>query len=494
MRNRHLTNIAGLLLAAAAGPLAAAPPAEAQRPSFRPASCGELPRGVRAGRDLRCGSVAVPERHRRSGGGRIRLAVRVVRSRAANPGTPVLVLGGGPGEGVTGLAVPFTQSTLRRDRDIVLLDQRGTGAGSPVLRCTPETSALAPTDGLPELQSAYAACAKRLRARTDLDAYKTLENARDLGVVRRALGYERMHVFGTSYGARLALIAARDSPRWISSLVLSSPVPAEANFVDDAPRSFQRALDAVFADCAASADCNRRFPDLAAKLDDALTRLEQQPAPLPPGAPLPALDAATATTLVFALFYSAEGVASVPAVITKLAAGDYADLVRSGSEFVEATQGLADGMQRAFICSEELAFADRARFEVRLGGLGKAAQILGRTQPTIGLPSFPICDAFGVRRASPVTFRPVSTRIPALVVVGRYDQITPPSYGRRVARRLPRAQLLTFPTGHSPLFASGRCGLDALRSYLRRPGRGLREPRSCRIEAARASGLGVVRR
>ena len=108
----------------------------------------------------------------------------------------------------------------------------------------PELARLRPTAGTGELSRALVRCADRLKAAgVDLGAFTTLQNAADLDTVRRELGYGSVNLFGTSYGARLAQQALRGDPPWIRSVTRASPIPAEANFVQDAPRSYARALE-----------------------------------------------------------------------------------------------------------------------------------------------------------------------------------------------------------------------------------------------------------
>lgn len=400
---------ASLSAFAVVGPAAAAPAtahANGDAPTFARSACGSLPDGVRAGRDLLCGVVRVPRRHSRPDGPKIRLGVRVVRSTSQRPRTPVLLLGGGPGENVTDVAPalaaarPFRR--LRTRHDVVVLDQRGAGRGRPSLYCTRELRALAPEAGLDGVLAAYRACAARLERTTDLAGFRSLESARDLDVVRRALGYRRMHVFGTSQGTKVSLLAARRSPRWIASLTLASPVPAEANFLRDAPLSFDRALGRLAADCAAARACDGPSPDLPGKLEATFARLATQPAPLPPGNALAvgALSVDILAALLFAAFYDATAIPELPAVITRLAAGDYSDFARTQDDAPLPGAGLADGMYRAFTCAEEFAVTTPAFYARRLAGLSSPAQVLGLTSPS-GLPGFAVCDAFRVRRPRP---------------------------------------------------------------------------------------------
>jgi len=169
---------------------------------------------------------------------RIRLAVAVVKSKAATvKPDPIVYLAGGPGEKVLG---PTLRQIKRpqaftgvRDRDLVLFDQRGVGFSRPALEC-PEL--LAVTD-LAAAPAAVARCRERLSRRTELRRYTTRQNAKDVDVVRRALGYRRINLLGNSYGTDLGLEVMRGDPAWVRSCsprrsrprATSSPTPARAS-------------------------------------------------------------------------------------------------------------------------------------------------------------------------------------------------------------------------------------------------------------------------
>ena len=222
---RLLPVVLGLLALASAPALSV--------PTATPAAC---PPGVPASAAARvdCGFINVPLRYDVPSP-EIRIAY--ARIRAARPGAAdaTLLLGGGPGEKILRSLGPVSRPgglgpLLARTRDLILIDQRGVGRSTPALEC--------PIGGVPRgetLAGLFVQCAARLRAAgNDLSAYNTLNDVRDLDQVRQALGYPQLNLFGSSYGARLALEALRGEPPWIRSVVLSSAIPAEANFVADA--------------------------------------------------------------------------------------------------------------------------------------------------------------------------------------------------------------------------------------------------------------------
>jgi pimeloyl-ACP methyl ester carboxylesterase len=395
---------------------------------------------------------------------------------------PLLFLGGGPGEKTMAVmafvaAVPGTlYAELRRTRDLVVLDQRGVGASRPALDCPEQAAARDPfatrDDAVAALLDATAACHARLTAAgIDLSAFDTAANVRDLDLVRAALGRERWHVFGTSYGARLAWQATRQTPHRLASVILSSPVPAEENFVADIPSSFSAALGGVVRACADDTGCAATYPTLAADLDTLRRRLAAQPLLLP------VVDPATGATVaipfddldlaavLYTLFYFPGGPGTVPYVVTELARGNTGPLLTLPS--IDAADVISAGMQLSFVCAEEIAYLDRAEFARnwrRAGPYGRAAWE-GSFSPFARQ-----CERWPVARGDREVFTPLTTDVPVLVVTGQFDQITPPAYGRTVHRQARHSRYVEVPgSGHSPLLAAGPCGVSLITAFTADP-------------------------
>jgi pimeloyl-ACP methyl ester carboxylesterase len=205
-----------LVLAVLPVVLPSAAAAAVRSPVFEPAPC---PMEVPSGALVDCGYVEVPEARDERSGRRIRLLVAVLRSTAADPAPdPLFVTSGGPGSSSAGL-LGLADSIYVRDRDVVVVEQRGTRWSEPFLACPEVERALLaglrtadPVAAETQREVAAArACAARLRADgNDLSAYTTAENAADLADIRTALGYEQWNLWGLSYSTRLALTVLRD--------------------------------------------------------------------------------------------------------------------------------------------------------------------------------------------------------------------------------------------------------------------------------------------
>lgn len=487
---RRATMTLALVLAAAMS--AAVAPAAAG--PLRAVDCGKLPKGVREGRDIRCVLITVPLRHGDAADPRtLRVAVSIVRAdrRAGKP--PLIVLGGGPGEPIAAAgpsaAAPRSKSALGRlnnDRDLVLVEQRGAGRSRPALGCVPETTAATPqltaatTDAAirDALIAVFQTCAQRLTASgADLAAFTTEAIASDLDAVRRALRIRQADVLANSYGTKIALVAASRPSSWIRRIVLSSTIQPGTNFATEAPANFARALRVLNTRCAAAPRCRARFGDLEARLERALTSLEASP--LTNGKVT--LTAALASTAVYQSFYTSTGVEQLPAFIGALAKRDRRLLQATGAE-MSAGAIIAQGQQYAVLCSEELAGLTAASLLPSLGGFPKAARLLGVYQTTVGAPAETICDTF-VPAPPPPSSGPDLSQVkqPVLIVSGVMDQTTPPAYGVAVAKALPRSRHVVLPTGHSPVFAAGVCGIKLLSGFLSRPAATLPRCRGVRL-------------
>lgn len=460
-------------------------------PGAVPAACrGALPVPTVQGRDVRCAFVEVPLDRAESGTATIDLHTAVVPTSTPDPNPdPVVVLGGGPGEKtIPNLLAPLVSSRqLDPTRDLVLVEQRGVGPSRPSLDC-PEVDAVAltvPVDATTEqvrtaIQQAIAACYDRLVTEgKDLSAFDTLANAADLQDVAAGLGYDQVNLYGTSYGAKLALQAARGTPGYLRSITLSSPVGAADNFIEEAGPSYAQALDRVFAACEADPACGVPAADLRADIDAIAAA---PPLPVPVEIPLVGetievpVDAATVSQLVFTGFYSAPAIPLVPEIVRSVADRDPSVLAALlGSTVTDQglpPSALAFGQQQTFLCAEETAYADPAQVAASDATLSPFVVAALANNAVLGGPRVPTCDTWQVEPADPLVNETVTTTIPTLVVTGTYDQITPPQWGTEIAGTLPNAFLIeATDQGHSPLLQlDPDCGDGILRSFLADPG------------------------
>lgn len=211
----------------------------------------------------RCGVLEVPENPNRPNGRQLKIGLAVIPAIGGQPRPdPIAVLTGGPGESAIGLAEIYAGrlALLRQDRDILLVDQRGTGR-SAALDCdlfSPEWPEASLRDLFP--LTAVERCERRLSARADLTQYTTDRFANDLEHVRRALGYGPLNLFAGSYGTRAAQVYLRMYPESVRTVYMGSVVPIDVAEPLPFAKTEQAALEKMFDACAADSACNSAFP------------------------------------------------------------------------------------------------------------------------------------------------------------------------------------------------------------------------------------------
>ena len=223
---------------------------------------GEVP--VKAAVPGLCGTLVVAEDRANPVGRQIGLRVAVVPALAATPAPdPLFAIAGGPGDPSTQFFawLPGLYADVHARHDIVLVDQRGTGANAMMLPATPDVSALSTADA----DAAMAAWARDGLAALDGDPrfYTSTVAAEDLDAVRLALGYDRINLYGTSYGGTLAQYYMRQHPDRVQSAILDGATPVALPVLERMAASSQHALDLLLARCARDTACHAAFPDLA---------------------------------------------------------------------------------------------------------------------------------------------------------------------------------------------------------------------------------------
>jgi pimeloyl-ACP methyl ester carboxylesterase len=477
--------------------LGAAPAARAQGAlpgSFAPGPC---PVPAPQGYALDCGTLTVVESRQRPGGRTIQLAVAIVRSpNSQKAPDPVLFLAGGPGQPALPLIAlaPLVFGEILATRDMVFVDQRGTGYSRPALNCAPVAAAparfllpfgAALQDRPALLQAgidALLACGARFRAEgIDLAAYNSVENAADLEDLRVALGYPQWNLYGGSYGTRLALTAMRYRPETIRSAVLDAVYPLQANFHTGIFGTFDTALERLGAACAADQACGAAYPDTTAAFTRVVERMNREAVVLPilnleTGEPVDYLPftGVDLTVIIFQLMYSTPALPLLPAVIGEADQGNYEPLaVLTSSLFSGQVPGdlppVSQGMQVAVQCNEDATFA-RAREFVTARDQHRAAAGLAFS-PLFHESFLEICAAWGLTATDRAENAGVRSEVPALLISGEFDPITPPENAREAARTLGRATQLVVPRGGHTAGLLSPCARATMVRFLDAPQR-----------------------
>lgn len=422
----------GLALLAAL--VAGATPAAAKRLTLSPC---ELEHPLRlALLPAECGVLEVAENPHAPGGRHI--ALRVVRvaaiSRRKQP-DPLVVLAGGPGAAATEFyaTVAFAFARILRERDIVLLDQRGTG-GSNRLDC-PDDEELLARAGEAEIAARTRACLSALATHADVAWYTTSVAVEDLERLRAALGYPRINLYGASYGTRVAQQYLRHYPQRTRSVILDGVVPVRRALGAATALEAERALRDILARCAGDAACRAAFGDPAADYRAVRTALAARAVPVSVADPTTGaarrfeFGAAHLATVLRLASYSADYAALLPLLLH--AAGARHDYDPLAAQFLllerAAGRGLAAGMHNSVACAEDLPFLDPHAVDPA----ALAATYLGAAQ----LEALQVvCRLWPRGPVDADLHAPLASEVPALLLSGSADPATPPEYAREAAR------------------------------------------------------------
>lgn len=402
-----------------------------------------------------CAEVSVPESEA-EGSRRITLSVaRIPAINRSKQTDPIVLLAGGPGQGaqLSFTAVSTVFSRTGRQRDIVLLDQRGTGR-SNMLSCMTETRSMAETfaTDAATFVKLNEKCLEKLRATSDLGAYTTSHAVRDLDAVRALLGYEKLNFYAASYGTRVAQHYARRYPDRVRSMVLDGVVAPQTVLGPGISQDAQVALDGIWKRCDADKPCRDRFGDLRSKtatLQNGLKSKSQRlEIPNPRTGTTESFDFGAEQLAVVLRFgsYDQSFSAMLPFVVAEAARGNFHPI---GSLFLMTAGNVQDmiavGMHNSVVCSEDV-----PRYStVTVDRAAVAATYLG-TGFLDALPQ--ICRNWPRGLVDSDFFKPLVSDVPTLLLSGSLDPVTPPDDAERVARSLKSSRHLVLEgSGHGQL-------------------------------------------
>ncbi len=422
----------------------------------------------------RCATHEVAEDRAAANGRTIALRILVLEAAGAAGAAaaerrpdPLFVLTGGPGQAAISVAPVLAKALapVGAARDLVFVDQRGTG-GSHALHCPLPGGDDDPQAYLGDLLplAPLRACLERLDA--DPRFYTTPHAVDDLEEVRAGLGYAAANLFGHSYGSRAALVWMRRYPASVRSAVLYGAAPATMRPPLHHAPDAQRALDRLLADCAADPACAAAYPDLAGKLAEILARLAEAPAVAAFDDPRTGrrLELSIGRDLfneVLRWRLYDERAATVPASIAAAHAGDFAPVARIGLALRRAAASgalLAVGTFLSTTCAEDAPGIDPAE-AARLA----AGTFLGTYRVDQQLRA---CAVWPRGELSPGYAEPVASAVPALVVSGARDPVTPPRWGEEVVRHLRQGRHLVLE--HGAHGVPGPCLAGVLAEFVAR--------------------------
>lgn len=293
-------------------------------------------------------------------------------------------------------------------------------------------------------------------------------------MVRAALGHDEVDVYGTSYGTHLGLHAASLNPEGIRSLVLVAPVDPSRNFFEQSGPGFQAALERVDQACAASQRCAEEVGDVGAAISDVADGLADEPeAVRPRGGDEVTYTPALFLDALFGLFYLRDGPAELPALVDQARDGELGPLADRHAEYQRDTSSTM-GMQAAMLCSADGATFDPAAARERVTFAPLREHWLQATT-LAGDTAVALCEAMDVEPAyDPAAFA-FPEDVPALMVTGEVDHVSPPEDGEAIAAALDTGHVVEVPAaGHAVLstlglFAGRDCSDGLISEFLTEP-------------------------
>jgi pimeloyl-ACP methyl ester carboxylesterase len=374
-----------------------------------------------------CSTLTVPLDYDDPDGASLELFLARIPALTAEPlPDPLVLINGGPGGSAVDLYLQTRSAfeEIRRERDILLLDQRGTGRSLLGLDCELGEDFALETATPDEVRAAVAACIAAFP--NDPRFFTTSVAVRDLDLLRETLGIQSWNIYGVSYGTRVGQHYLRRYGEHVRTLVLDGVVPAGLPLGPEIARDAQAALDAILARCRASPPCVARFPDLAAQFATLRERFAGQSVdvvvnhPLT-GAPVSmALGESELLGVVRLMSYSDATAALLPLIIEQAWQGNFGPLAAQAELQITAlSESLGFAMHNSVICTE-----DAPWFPEDLGP-GAAVPYLG-TMVVDGLKA--ICDAWPAGVIDEDFRQPVVSDRPVLLLSGENDPVTPPAY------------------------------------------------------------------
>jgi pimeloyl-ACP methyl ester carboxylesterase len=423
-------------------------------PQFTPCQIQDL-RGI-AVYSAECTDFDVLENAADPTSRRIKLRVaRVPAINRRNEPDPLFLLAGGPGMAATTLygSAASAFARIHRNRDIVLVDQRGTGSSNPLNCAIDDVEMMGATAEM--LNAEVQRCREVLSTRADLAYYTTSVAVQDLERVRAALGYDRINLYGGSYGTRVASHYLRRFPERTRTVILDGVVAPQQALGPDTAIDAENALQSVFARCKRDEACSNRFGDPAATYRALRASLEAKPVTVNLSDP----STAAPTKLEFGPFhlavvlrlstYNSEQAALLPLAIDL--AQNAGNFVPIAGQFLLTVRQLGDiaafGMHNAVVCTEDVPFynpenIDRAKLNATFMGTSQLDALQN------------ICKDWPRGPIDADLHTPLRSDVPVLLLSGGNDPVTPAANGELTKAGLTRSLHLVLPDlGHGQIGA-----------------------------------------
>ena len=420
----------------------------------------------------KCGTLEVYENRATKTGRKISLNIVVYPATGAKPEPdPLFYFAGGPGSAATEDALGFAPefAKIREHRDLVFVDQRGTGKSHPLdckfFNADDLQSYLGYFFPLEDVRK----CRAELEPKADLKLYTTTIAMDDIDEVRAALGYEQINLFGGSYGTRAALTYLKRYPKRVRTAMLQGVAPTNQYMPVDFPVANERALQGVIAECEADEACNRAFPNLKGETKSVLAQLIKGPVEVEVQKPDSTervkvkLSRDLAAEAIRYMLYNPVAATRVPVIIHLAAQGNFAPLARTAIQYRRFLVGTgSNGMYLSITCAEDLPWVKKDEVE-RLAANTFLGDYRYRQQREA-------CALWPRAELERGYSEPTKVDVPVLILTGQWDPVTPPSHGDRAAKTLPNSLHVVVPQGAHGLggLVGGDCILGLMTEFVAR--------------------------
>ena len=409
--------------------------------------------------NAKCGTLEVFENRATKKGRKISLNIILLPATGEKrEPDPLVYFAGGPGSAATedaqGIALAFPQ--IREHRDLLFVDQRGTGKSHPL-----DCQMYNPSD----LQSYLGyflplddvrKCRTQLEPNADLKLYTTTIAMDDMDEVRAALGYDKINLFGGSYGTRAALTYLKRHPQHVRTAILHGVSPSNQYLPGDFPQSNERALQGIIAECGADDACNKAFPNLKDETKSLLAQLIKGPVEVDVQKPKSServkvkLNRDLAAEAIRYMLYSPVPAGYVPLTIHLAAQGNFTPLAQAALRYRVNLVGTgSNGMYLSVTCAEDLPFIKPGEGERNAENTFLGDYRLRQQREACAL--WPRAEVEKDYAA------PTRSDMPVLILTGELDPVTPPANGDAAARTLPNSLHIVVPHG-----AHGLGGLEGI--------------------------------
>ena len=390
-----------------------------------------------------CGTYEVFEDRQAGSGRKIALNIFLLPAMTAHPEPdPFFALAGGPGQSATA-AFPALAliSKIRALRDVVLVDQRGTGKSNPLQCDLQSLSDPQAIIGAHYSPAAVQHCREESDKRANTTQYTTSAATNDLDEIRQALGYSKINIFGGSYGAYAGLDYLHRHGDHVRSIALGEIAAPQVGMIVRFASAEQSSIDGIIAACEGDSTCHGDFPNLRAEFNTVVERLAKSPAEFQLNDQKVTLTQEFFLAKLRGLLYVPDVISGFPLIIHYAYANNWSVF---GNVVVTLRGAFESGMFRgasfAALCSEDIPPLTEETVRRETGNtLMGAAQVRAYQQ---------YCHDWGKVGHVPKDFyAPVHSDVPALLISGALDPATPPSTAKQVARGLPNSRLLTIKQG-----------------------------------------------